>query len=116
MSQESHRLLLRHHLEKLRLPTMRRDWETLAASCAKEGHSHGEYLWQLCERELIEREQRAANRRIKIAKFPVTKTLEDFDFSAQPTINETLVRQLATCHYLKERENVLLLGNSELQT
>ena len=112
MSQESHRLLLKHHLEKLRLPTMRRDWETVAVSCAKEGRSHGEYLWQLCERELIEREQRAATRRIKNAKFPVSKTLDDFDFNAQPTINEELIRQLATGHYLKERENVLLLGNS----
>ena len=112
MSQESHRLLLKHHLEKLRLPTMRRDWETVAATCAKERRSHGEHLWQLCERELIEREQRAATRRIKNAKFPVSKTLDDFDFNAQPTINEELIRQLATGHYLKERENVLLLGNS----
>lgn len=112
MSQESNRLLLKHHLEKLRLPTMRRDWERLAASCAKEGHDHAEYLWQLCERELIEREQRAAARRVKHAKFPVIKTLDGFDFEAQPTINETLVRQLTTCHYLKEHENALLLGNS----
>lgn len=113
MSHEaSTRLLLKHHLEKLRLPTMRRDWERLAASCAKEGHGHVEYLWQLCERELIEREARAAARRVKNAKFPVTKTLEGFDFGAQPTINETLVRQLATGAYLKGRENVLLLGNS----
>ena len=112
MSHESNRLLLKHHLEKLRLPTMRRDWERLAASCAKEGQDHAEYLWQLCERELIEREQRAAARRVKQAKFPVTKTLESFDFGAQATINERLVRQLAACNYIKERENVLLLGNS----
>lgn len=112
MSHESNRLLLRHHLEKLRLSTMRRDWERVAASCAKEGHDHAEYLWQLCERELIEREQRAAARRVKQAKFPVTKTLEGFDFGVQPTINETLVRQLAAGRYLEERENVLLLGNS----
>ena len=112
MSEASKRLLLKHHLEKLRLPTMRRDWEGVAASCAKEGCDHAEYLWRLCERELIEREQRAGARRVKNAKFPVSKTLDSFDFSAQPTINETLVRQLASCHYLKERDNVLLLGNS----
>ena len=112
MSRESHRLLLKHHLEKLRLPTMRRDWERLAVGCAKEGQDHAEFLWQLCERELIEREQRAAARRVKNAKFPVTKTLDDFDFAAQPTINESLIRQLATCQYLKEHENVLMLGNS----
>lgn len=112
MSAESNRLLLKHHLEKLRLPTMRRDWEALAATCAKEGRDHAEFLWQLCERELIEREQRAAQRRVKSAKFPVIKTLDAFDFNAQPTINETLIRQLASCQYLEANENVLMLGNS----
>ncbi len=112
MSDASNRLLLKHHLEKLRLPTMRRDWEQVAASCAKEGCDHVKYLWRLCECELIEREQRAAARRVKNAKFPVPKTLDSFEFDAQPTINETLVRQLATCQYLKEHDNVLLIGNS----
>ena len=112
MSAESNRLLLKHHLEKLRLPTMRREWETVAATCAKEGRTHGDFLWQLCERELIEREQRAAQRRIKSARFPVIKTLENFDFRVQPSINETLIHQLASCQYLQDRENVLLIGNS----
>jgi DNA replication protein DnaC len=112
MSAESNRLLLKHHLEKLRLPTMRREWEALAAACAKEGQDYGDFLWQLCEHELIEREQRAAGRRVKMAKFPVVKTMEDFDFSAQPSINEALIRQLISCQYLQERGNVLLLGNS----
>ena len=64
------------------------------------------------ERELIDREQRAAERRIKAARFPVLKTLESFDFDAQPSINETLVRELAGGEYLEARENVLLIGNS----
>lgn len=112
MSAESNRLLLKHHLEKLRLPTMRRHWEALAATCAKKGRDHADFLWQLCERELIEREQRAAQRRVKSAKFPVIKTLDAFDFNAQPTINEMLIRQLASCQYLEANENVLMLGNS----
>lgn len=112
MSVESNRLLLGHHLGKLRLPTIRREWEAAAASCAKEGRDYGEFLLQLTERELIEREQRAAQRRIKAAKFPVLKTLENFDFDAQPSINEKLVRELASGGYLEARENVLLIGNS----
>ena len=112
MSVESNRLLLKHHLEKLRLPTIRREWESAAAVCATEGRDYGDYLLRLTERELIEREQRAAQRRIKSAKFPVLKTLENFDFAAQPAINETLVRQLANGEYLDARENVLLIGNS----
>ncbi len=112
MSVESNRLLLKHHLEKLRLPTIRREWETAAASCANDGRDYGDFLLQLTERELIEREQRAAQRRIKSAKFPVIKTLEDFDFGAQSSINETLVRQLTSGEYLDARENVLMIGNS----
>jgi len=63
MSTESNRILLKHHLEKLRLPTIRREWESVAAACAGEGRDYGDYLLQLTERELIEREQRAAQRR-----------------------------------------------------
>ena len=112
MSTESNRLLLKHHLEKLRLPTVRREWEGVAASSAKDGRDYGDFLLALTERELIEREQRAAQRRIKSAKFHVIKNLEDFDFGAQSSINEKLVRQLATGEYLDARENVLLIGNS----
>jgi DNA replication protein DnaC len=109
---ESNRLLLKHHLEKLRLPTIRREWEAAAGACASDGRDYGDFLLQLTERELIEREQRAAQRRIKSAKFPVLKTLENFDFSAQSSINETLIRQLAGGEYLEARENVLMIGNS----
>jgi DNA replication protein DnaC len=112
MSNDSNRMLLNHHLEKLRLPTIRREWEGVAASCASDGRDYGSFLLQLTERELIEREQRAAERRIKSAKFPVTKTMESFDFSAQSSINETLVRQLINGEYIDARENALLIGNS----
>jgi len=112
MSADSNRVLLKHHLKKLRLPTMGREWEAVAASCAKEGRDYGDFLLGLTERELIEREQRAAQRRIKGAKFPVLKTLDSFDFDAQPSINEPLVRQLVSGEYLEARENVLLIGNS----
>jgi DNA replication protein DnaC len=112
MSTESNRMLLKHHLEKLRLPTIRREWEGAAASCANDGRNYGDFLLQLTERELIEREQRAAQRRIKSAKFPVLKTLENFDFGAQASINETLIRELTSGEYLDARENVLLIGNS----
>lgn len=61
---------------------------------------------------MIEREQRATQRRIKSAKFPVVKTLENFDFRAQPSINETLVRELMSGEYMDLCENALLSGNS----
>jgi len=104
-------LLLRHHLKALKLPTFLREYEALAALCAKDQSSYPQYLLRLTEKELLEREQRAAQRRIGEARFPVLKTLDHFDFKAQPSLNEPLVRELVRGEYLQRRENVLLVGN-----
>ena len=69
-------------------------------------------MLQLCELELIERERRAAERRLKAAKFPNTKTLESFDFTAQPSINKQLVTELMRGAYLDQRESIILIGNA----
>jgi DNA replication protein DnaC len=62
--------------------------------------------------ELVDRARRATERRIRQARFPVIKTMDSFDFLAIPTLNKTLVLELARCEFLARRENVLLLGNS----
>jgi DNA replication protein DnaC len=104
-------LLLNHYLKQLRLPTMLREYQTTAQTCAKDNKDHIAFLLQLVERETFEREQRAAERRIKSAKFPVIKTLDTFDFAAQPGINKVLVRDLMRGEYLEQHENILFLGN-----
>ena len=53
-----------------------------------------------------------AERRVKDARFPVTKTIDTFDFKAQPSINEPLVRDLLRGEFIEKRENVLIIGNS----
>ena len=88
-------VLLKHHLKALRMPTMH-------AECEKV---------QLIELELIDRERRAAQRRLKAAKFPNYKTLEDFDFKAQPSLNRVLIAELMRCEYIDRREAVILVGN-----
>jgi len=70
------------------------------------------YLLRMAELELMERERRAIERRIRQAKFPVVKTMDSFDFLAIPSLNKTMVLELARCEFLTRRENVLLLGNS----
>lgn len=104
-------VLLRHHLKVLRLPTMHAECEKVAARCAKDNVDHLGFFLQLCELELIEREKRASQRRLKAAKFPNLKTLENFDFSAQSSINKVLVAELMRCQYLDDRESVILVGN-----
>ena len=105
-------LLLDAHLKALRLPTFLREYDKVARHCAQEGLDCPRYLFRLCELELLDREQRAVERRIKTAKFPVLKSLETFEFPAIPSVNKRLVLELARSEYLDRRENVLALGNS----
>ena len=104
-------LLLKHHLKSLRLPTIHAECEKAAARCAKENVDHLAFLLQLCELELLDREKRAADRRLKAACFPNYKTLEDFDFAAQPSLNRLLISELMRGVYIEQRESVILLGN-----
>jgi len=104
-------LLLEHHLKALRLPTVLRDYANVGAVCSQERCSYPQYLLRLVERELIDRERRATDRRIKEAQFPVIKTIDSFDFKAQPSINEPLVRELLRGEYIPKKENLLLVGN-----
>ena len=106
------KLLLEAHLKALRLPTFLREYDKLARQCAAESLDSRSFLQQLCELELLDREQRATERRIKAAKFPVTKSLDTFDFPSLPALNKKLVLELARCEFIDRRENVLALGNS----
>ncbi len=105
-------VLLQHHLKKLRLPTFLGEYSKLAQQCAAEKKDHVQYLLRLCELELIERERRMIERRIKAAKFPATKSLDSFDFKAIPSLNKPLVLELARCEYIDKYQNIIALGPS----
>ena len=104
-------VLLQHHLKALRLPTITAECEKLARQAAADNADHLTYLLQLSELELLERERKAAERRLKAAHFPTHKTLAGFDFAARPSVNKLLVSELARCEYIERRENVLFVGN-----
>ena len=105
-------LLLAHHLKTLKLPTFLREYDKLARQCAAEGLSHVRFLARLVELELIDRERRMIERRIKAAKFPAVKSLDSFDFKAIPALNKMQVLELARCEWIERRENVIALGPS----
>jgi len=109
---EAPQLLLAHHLKALKLPTFLREYDKLAQQCAAEGVDHPRYLLRLAELELIDRERRMVERRIKEARFPTVKSLDSFDFTAIPSLNKTLVLELARCEYVTRRDNVIAVGNS----
>ncbi len=105
-------VLLAHHLKALRLPSFLREHDKLARRCAAEGVDHSGYLLRLAELELLDRERRMVERRIRQARFPAVKGLDGFDFAAIPSLNKMLVLELARCEYVERRENVIALGNS----
>jgi DNA replication protein DnaC len=105
-------VLLAHHLKALKLPTFLRDYDKLARQCAAEGVDHTGYLLRLAELELLDRDRRMVERRIRQARFPAVKSLDSFDFAAIPSLNKMLVLELARCAYIERRENVIALGNS----
>jgi DNA replication protein DnaC len=110
--QDKPTVLLDYHLKKLRLPTMLAEYAAMAKVCTDDRCDYQTYLLRLTERELLDREKRAAERRIKQAAFPVIKTIDTFDFKAQPSINQQLVKELMSTEYIDKKENVLLIGNS----
>ena len=109
---EAPQILLSHHLKSLRLPTVLREYGKLAKQAAAEGHDHVQFLARLIELEMIDRERRMIERRIKAAKFPAVKSLDSFDFKAIPALNKMQVLELARCEWVERRENVIALGPS----
>ena len=102
-------LLLAHHLKSLKLPTFLREYDKLARQCAAEGLDHTRYLLRLAELELIDRERRMVERRIKEAGFPAGKSLDSFDFAAIPSLSKTLVLEVCR-HNSKLAPRLLLLA------
>jgi DNA replication protein DnaC len=104
-TQGTPQILLAHHLKQLKLPTVLREYDKVARECARDGVDHPRYLLRLLELELVER-------RIRQARFPATKSLDTFTFTAIPSLNKMLVLELARCEYILRRENIIALGNS----
>ena len=100
---------LRSHLAYLKLPAAA---EALPEQLeqAGEGVSHTEFVEQLLRIEVEASQRRRWETRMKFANFPATWTLEDFDFSAQPSVDHREILELAGGAYLEEARNVLLIG------
>ncbi len=106
-------VLLGHHLKQLKLPTILREYDKVARECAQGGIDHSGYLLRLVELELIDRERRVVERRIRAARFPAVKSFDTFDFTAIPSLNKMLVLELGRCEFILRQENIIALGNSE---
>jgi DNA replication protein DnaC len=83
----------------------------VAQRCATDNGDYLGYLLQFTELELLDRERRAAERWLKAVRLPTLKTLEHFDFAAQPSLNKILVAELMRCEFIDRRKAVILIGN-----
>src|ERR1035437_3903756 len=97
-------------LAYLNLPFMEGHFDELAAKAAEGQWSHANYLARLVEGEVAQRQDRARLRRIKQARFPVIKTLDQFDFTWPDKINRLLVQDLFRLKFIQDKANVILVG------
>ena len=92
-------ILLAHHLKTLKLPTFLREYDKVARLCAAEGVDFPRYLMRLAEIEMLI-VIAAPSSAASAAKFPIVKSLDTFDFLAIPSLNKTLVLDLARWEYV----------------
>ena len=97
-------------LKKLRLSGMAQSLDVRLQEAGGNGLNHAEFLELALQDELVVRAERLVNRRIKAAAFRELKTLEDFEFSFNPAIKKKQLYDLATCKFIRETRDVLLLG------
>ena len=101
---------LQNLLKQLRLSGLLSTLEVRLHEAAANQLSHREFLELILHDELAVRSDRLMQRRIKAALFREVKTLDQFDWSFNPTINKKQIFELATCKFLRDRRDVLLLG------
>ena len=101
---------LREHLAYLRLTTAAEHLSTELDRALKEQLSATQVLERLLELEVEETRARRQRGRLRYARYPVHKTLADFDFDFQPSLDRKLIAELSTLRFVEERRNVILLG------
>src|SRR5258708_26242926 len=97
-------------LSSLQLTTMIQHLDDLTQQAAKQNWSALEYLDNLTQLEVIARFERDAQRKLRLARLPFFKTLDQFDFAFQPSVNERQIRDLVSLRFVANTENVLFLG------
>ncbi len=97
-------------LERLKLTRLSERLDQLAEEAAKESWTYVEFLDRVLDVEVSARVERDVTMKTRLARFPFVKTLEQFDFSFQPALNEAQIRELATARFVAHGENILLLG------
>ena len=110
MSRAARRAVIAEGLKTLKMPSVLRDYEQRARQAQDAQWDYEDYLWQLLETEIRDREARTVERRLRAARFPDHKTLEQIDFKALQGVSKPKLRELAACDYIDRGDDVVLVG------
>lgn len=102
---------LKEHLRNFKLAGMLLSLEERITYANDKQLSYGQFLELLCEDELNNRNDNSYKKRYAKAKLPAHKTIEDFDFSFQPSLNKKQINDALTCQFIKEKRNLIFIGN-----
>lgn len=94
----------------MKLPTLT-SYEELLRQAQQDGWGYEHFLCEVLQKEVAQRIENQQNRRIKAARFPLVKSLDQFQFDNLPSVPEALVWQLATGEFVDRQENVIMIGN-----
>ena len=109
-AQSLERASVKQYCKAMRVPVIGANFVSLAEQALKESHSHVQYLEALLAMECEERDRHAIENRVREARLPRVKTLEEFDFSQSPQIPAARVRDLAEGGYIERSEPVVFIG------
>jgi DNA replication protein DnaC len=101
---------IQEQMRRLRLVRSVDQLPAVLEQASKREISYSDFLEEMLTREIAGKQERNTTMRVSMAHFPFAKSLESFDFKFQPSIDPKLVRELATCRFIANAENVLLLG------
>jgi DNA replication protein DnaC len=99
------------HLSYLKLPFIRENYETIAKTAALKQWDHIQYLAELVQQESNMRRGKCIKRRIKMARFPVIKTMDRFDWSWPKKVNQAQVKNLFRLKCIEEKSNIIFIGS-----
>ena len=101
---------LEESLKKLKLPILAERLEGWLETAAKQNWTPREFLERVVAEELSEKRGKRTEMGVRMARFPFVKTLEGFDFESQPSLDPKRIRELATCRWIANGDNVVFLG------
>jgi len=104
--------LLNDNLKSLKLSTMIRNLQSHLRQAKQDKLDYDEFLLNLTEAEVQVRKENGRKRRLREAKFPLSKPLETFNFEVAPDLDARLIKELSGCEYIEKTRNVIFMGKS----